>query len=133
MPGAAAHTGAIAWTACIAVPRQPWSISFSPWVASLVSSTIDGRPSTVTFQPRPVGQSGAWSSCDAGDVLDGEGRAAIDDGGAGEALRRNGAGLDAACLDVEGFLGDGDLAVVGEVVDRGAESVGHQHERAHGT
>ena len=62
MPGSAAHTGAIAWTACMAVPRQPWSFSSSPWTAIRASSSIDGLPSMATRQPRPVGQSGAWSA-----------------------------------------------------------------------
>ena len=62
MPGSAAHTGAMAWTACMAVPRQPCSVSSSPCTAMRESRTIDGVPSTVTRQPRPVGQSGAWSA-----------------------------------------------------------------------
>src|SRR5208337_142468 len=61
IPGAAAQTGAIACTACMAVPRQAWSVSSSSWTAIRDSSTIDGMPSTVTFQPRPFGQCGAWS------------------------------------------------------------------------
>lgn len=62
IPAAAAHTGAIACTACMAVPRQPWSVSSSPRVAIRLSRTIDGEPSTVTFHPRPRGQSGDSSS-----------------------------------------------------------------------
>ena len=42
-------------------------------------------------------------------MLDGERRAAADDGGEAEALRGDGARLDATGLDVEGFVGDGDL------------------------
>ena len=61
MPGSAAHTGTMACTACMAVPRQPWSFSSSSFTAILDSSTIDGRPSTLTFHPRPLGQSGAAS------------------------------------------------------------------------
>ena len=60
------------------------------------SSTIDGRPSTVTFQPRPFGQSGAWSGAEAGDVFDGQCPTPLDDGRVGEPLRRDGSGLDAA-------------------------------------
>ena len=129
MPGGAAHTGAMACTACIAVPRQPWSFSSSPCVAIFASSTIDGRPSTVTFHPRPRGQSGASPSAKPGDVLDRERGPAVDDGGGREAHGRDRARLDATGGDVERLLGDGNLAVVDEVVDRGAEAVGHEHQR----
>ena len=61
IPGGAAHTGTTAWTACMAVPRQPWSFSSSPSTPTRASTTIDGSPATSTRQPRPVGQSGASS------------------------------------------------------------------------
>jgi hypothetical protein len=68
-------------------------------VAIRDSSTIEGRPSTVTFQPRPVGQSAAWSA--PSDVFDGQRRPAADDRRQPEPLGSDGARLDAARLHVE--------------------------------
>ena len=64
-----------------------------------------------------------------GDVLDGKCVTAVHDGGVAEALRRDRPHLNPAGLDVERFRRDGDLAVVHEVVDGGAESVGEKHQR----
>ncbi len=61
IPGVAAQTWGIAWTACMAVPRTPWSFSSSPWIPISETSDIDGEPSMVTVHPRPFGQSSAWS------------------------------------------------------------------------